>query len=675
MSGRFTVALAGNPNSGKTSVFNALTGSNQRVGNWPGVTVEKKEGKFYKDGMEIKIVDLPGIYSLTADSIDQKIAVDFLIHERPDLVICVIDSSNFERNMYLLTQLIEMGQKLVVALNMSDIAEKDGILIDEKKLSMILNCPVVKTVAVKKIGIEELKAILVDELRNSSYRRKSEPLVTYPNAIETSLTKIMEKIKTYQTKEINLRWLSINLFLGDMSLLKILNLKDEGIRREIEKIVLQETIDLQKSLGEDIDILIANSKYSKIREIYNSVALRKSDTKASVSLTAKLDRLIINKYLGIPIFLAIMYIIFTLVFSVGGFLADFIDSGMTNFGEFLTRNLESINTSSTLISFLVDGVIGGVGSVLVFLPNIVILYLLIGLLEDIGYMARAAFVMDRIMQFLGLPGKSFIPLLLGFGCNVPAIMATRTLDSEKDRILTILITPLMSCSARLPIYVLFASVFFQKHQALVVFSMYVIGIVVAIAVGKFFSATFFNSTVSPLIMELPIYRLPRLGYVLLRVWQRSSMFLKKAGTIIFSVVVLVWLLSSLPFGVEYASEKSVIGYIGKLVEPILKLPGFGFWQAGVALVFGFLAKEVVVGTLGTLFGGEDALRTVLAGYFTPLSAYSFMLFSLIYVPCAATVAIIRQEAGKKWAWFTVFYTTFLAWLISTLVYQIGKFFA
>ncbi|HBT25445.1 MAG TPA: hypothetical protein DEA58_01945 [Pseudothermotoga sp.] len=304
MSGRFTVALAGNPNSGKTSVFNALTGSNQRVGNWPGVTVEKKEGKFYKDGMEIKIVDLPGIYSLTADSIDQKIAVDFLIHERPDLVICVIDSSNFERNMYLLTQLIEMGQKLVVALNMSDIAEKDGILINEKKLSMILNCPVVKTVAVKKMGIEELKAILVDELRNSSYRRKSEPLVTYPNAIETSLTKIMEKIKTYQTKEINLRWLSINLFLGDMSLLKILNLKDEGIRREIEKIVLQETIDLQKSLGEDIDILIANSKYSKIREIYNSVALRKSDTKASVSLTAKLDRLIINKYLGIPIFLA-----------------------------------------------------------------------------------------------------------------------------------------------------------------------------------------------------------------------------------------------------------------------------------------------------------------------------------------------------------------------------------
>lgn len=695
---KIRIAIAGNPNSGKTSIFNNLTGSHQHVGNWPGVTVEKKEGYFTHKGFEVEVIDLPGIYSLSASTIDEKIARDFLLEEKPDVVICVIDSSNLERNLYLTLELLEMGVNIVSALNMTDVTEMEGLEIDDRKLSLTFNHPVVKTVATKNRGTEALKDAIIYAYESSKIRtecdsscpfynscpfRRSCPyiafrgsnvqdsqdaLVKYDRTIEEAIKELVNLLKKYDLDG-NLRWFAVKLLEGDQYIMHLVKQKYEI--KEIEERVLALGSEIENNLDDDIVTLLISGRYSYIKGLIGECVKRKGKRRAADKLSAKIDRIIISRTLGIPIFLAIMYLTFKLVFTVGTPFADLIDMGFGHLGEITANSLSSLGASSEIISFFVDGIIGGVGSVLVFLPNILLLFFAISILEDTGYMARAAFVMDKLMHSFGLHGKSFIPMILGFGCNVPAILATRTLESRKDRILTILIIPLMSCSARLPIYILFASVFFPHHKGLTVFSLYLLGIILAILVAKLFKGLFFKEEFAPLIMEIPPYRLPQWKSALLQMWIRSRLFLTKAGTIIFAAVILVWILSSLPPGVAYASEKSLIGHLGKFIAPIMKPAGFGFWQATVALIFGILAKEVVIGTLGTLFGGKESLATVLPNYFTPLSAYAFMIMSLIYIPCIATVATIKRETDWKWTILAVGYSLILGWVLAVLVYQIG----
>ncbi len=660
---KITIALAGNPNSGKTSIFNNLTGANQHVGNWPGVTVEKKEGSFFYEGIEFKVIDLPGIYSLSASSIDEKIARDFLIQEKPDVVVSVIDSSNFERNFYLALQLLEMGVNLVLNLNMIDVADKKGININEKVLSLILDVPVVKTIANKNRNTEQLKKAIATAAKKE---RVSNFEVKYNKEIEEAIKNIISKFPS-QNMPANERWLAITLLEGDQYLFnmakKVYNLTD------IENIALPEVNKIEKKYNDDILSIIADNRYGYIKGLVNEILTRKK--KIGREISDKIDSVVLNKFLGIPIFLFLIYLTFQIVFTVGSPLVDWIGQFFDWLGNAIAPLLIKIGVSSIAVSFIKDGIIGGVGSVIVFLPNILIMFLLLAFLEDSGYMARAAFVMDKFMHSLGLHGKSFIPMILGFGCNVPAIMATRTLESRKDRILTIMAIPYMSCSARLPIYVLFTSIFFPKHQGLIVFSLYLLGIIIAIFVANSFKILFFKKETAPLIMELPPYRLPQTKSALLQMWLKSKIFLYKAGTIIFFTVIIIWILSSLPVGVEYASKQSWIGQIGTFFAPLLKPAGFGFWQAAVALIFGILAKEVVVGTLGTLFGGAESLSQALPHYFTPLSAYAFLITSLIYVPCIATIGVIKRELNWKWALLSTGTSIFLGWFLAVLIYQIG----
>ncbi len=662
------VALAGNPNVGKTSVFNALTGSRQHTGNWPGVTVEKKEGIFTMEGIEVKVVDLPGIYGLSAYSLDERIARDFLMHEKPDVVVVVIDSSNLERNLYLALELLEMNQNVVIDLNMIDLAEKQGIIIDTELLSKLLNIPVVKTVAVKNEGIEKLKKVIVEAAASS----KKATDIKYPSDIEKHVQALKERIEElHHLSDVSARWLAIKLIEQDAHVLSLMKAKLEESFSELNTFLMDIVSNLEKEKCDETSVIITQARYSIVHSIAKRTVKKKRTFQDKISLTDKLDKIFTNRAFGIPIFLLMMWVTFQITFSIGGALADLIDTSFAALSEYISSLLEKLGASGLLISFISDGIIGGVGSVLVFLPNIFLLFLAIAILEDSGYMARAAFVMDRLMSSIGLSGKSFIPMILGFGCNVPAIMATRTIEPEKDRVITVLVNPLISCSARLPIYTLFATAFFPKNQGLVIFSIYLIGIVLAIVMAKLFSVLLFKREVSPLIMELPPYRLPSMRNALSEATRRSLIFLRKAGTLIFTAVILLWVLASFPSSASYASEESFAGMLGKLIAPIFKPAGFGFWQAGVALLFGTMAKEVVVGTFGALYGGES-LTQVLKNVFTPLSAYSFMIFSLIYLPCIATIAAIKREIGWKWTLVALAYLPFLAWLSATLIYQIGS---
>lgn len=688
---KIKVALAGNPNSGKTTIFNNLTGLHQHIGNWPGVTVEKKEGNFIFKDYIVDIVDLPGIYSISATTIDEKIARDYLLKENPDIVVCVLDSSNLERNLYLVIQLLEMKMNLILDLNMMDSAISEGIYIDEKEMCRTLNCPVVKTIANKNKGTEELKNTIIsayESLKNdvnenyffkncpsknncSSLSNNNKINLSYGKEIDNAINEISEILKNYNITK-NLKWLSIKLLEEDQYIIHLI--KEKYKVKNIEETILKHINEIEKNKGQDITTIFVETRYNFIKNIMGKCIANKEKYKYGKKITDKIDKIVLNKYLGIPLFLLIMFLMFKFVFVVGDPLIGFIESFFEISGEKISLLLNKFNAPEIVNSLFVDGIIGGIGSVLVFLPNIMLLFFAISLLEDSGYMARAAFIMDKFMQKLGLHGKSFIPMILGFGCNVPAIMATRTLESKKDRILTILVNPLMSCSARLPIYILFTSVFFIKNKSLVVFSLYLTGIILAIILSKIFKNLFFKDEIAPLIMELPPYRLPILKNILIQVWQRSKLFIFKAGTIIFGTVVLIWILSSLPVGVEYASENSLIGKIGKFLSPIFRPAGFGFWQASVALIFGILAKEVVVGTFGTLFAGNN-LNTILPYYFTPLSAYSFMIMTLIYIPCIATIAAIKRETNWKWTLFSIGYSFSLGWILSVLVFQIGILFA
>ncbi|AHF97427.1 iron transporter [Desulfurella acetivorans A63] len=658
----FTVALIGNPNVGKSAIFNELTGSSAHVGNWPGVTVEKKEGKFTYLDTQINVVDLPGIYSLSANSIDERIARDFIVKEKPDLVVCIVDSTNLVRNLYLFVSLKELGVKTLLVLNMIDLIE-DKLEIDTTKLSSSLKTRVVKTSATKKIGIGELKEAIFDEL----HYPQEELYVDYGNDIERSIERI-KNLLNGTNLPYNKRFLAIKLLEQDPLIIQ--ELKQQQKENIVENAILE--INSLEKIYPDLETEIIEKRYGLIEGVVKNSTKHLVSIEDRLTTSDRIDKIVTNRYLGIPLFALAMLIVFEATFKLGGFFADYIEQFFGWAGDGLSQYIHN----PILQSFVKDGLIGGVGTVIVFLPNILILFLFLSFLEDVGYMARAAFVMDRLMHSIGLPGRAFIPLILGFGCNVPAIMATRTIADEKDRLLTILINPFISCTARLPIYVLLTGIFFKEnHPGLIIFSLYALGIIVAILSAKLFRSTIpqLKGKVSFLIMELPIYRMPTIKAVLLHAWERSREFLKKAGTIILLGVILVWLLSSIPFGVKYASEQSFVGALGKFFAPILSPSGFGFWQAAVALIFGLLAKETVVGTMGTLFGGEDKLSIALPHLFSPLSAYAFMVMSLLYIPCIATIGVIYRETNSlKWTAFSVFYSLFIGWISATLIYQIGS---
>ncbi len=678
MAKKRTVALVGNPNCGKTTVFNALTGSRQHVGNWPGKTVEKKEGNFDYMGYEIEVVDLPGTYSLTAYSLEELIARDYIVDEKPDIVVDIIDSTNLERNLYLATQLIELGTAVILAFNMTDLADKEGLRIDIKKISNFLKVPIIRITASKGIGLDKLKDAIVDTItnKNNISPKDKTPTINYGTEVEEHLNEFTEVIDKNITlpKKYNSRWIALKLLENDEEVISLIKtIKNSEIALSEAKKIRKH---LKNIFGEDIETIIADARYGFIHGIVKEAVEKPIDR---VSLSDQIDRVVTNRILGIPIFLGMMFLMFHMTFEVAAPLSDYVDGFIGFIGGQLVGLLESGNAPEWLISLIVDGVIAGVGSVLVFVPFIFMLFFIIAILEDSGYMARAAFVMDRVMHKIGLHGKSFIPMIIGFGCNVPAIMATRVLESKKDRILTILINPFMSCGARLPVYILFVAAFFPERGSMIVYSLYILGIIVAIIMGFILKKIFFKGLSSPFVMELPPYRLPTLRGTITHVWERGWLFIKKAGTVIFTTMIIIWLLAALPPGVEYGSEKSGVGMIGKAIAPVFSPLGFGDWKSSVSLFFGFVAKEVVVGSFGVLYAiedvespvGEETLIGELQNTFTPLSAYAFLVFVLLYAPCMVAIAVIKREIGWKWAAFTAIYTTAVAWVAAFIVYQGG----
>jgi len=717
---RLSIALAGNPNSGKTTIFNNITGTRQKVGNWPGVTVEKKEGNINKSGYDLKIIDLPGTYSLTPYSIEEIVARNFILDERPDVVIDIIDASNLERSLYLATQLREIDCKVLFALNMADVAQTRGIKIDDKKLSELLAVPVVFTIGNKNKGINTLlkKAI---ELAESDYVIPKKRKVKYSKDIEGSISKIEHFIGNHAADSIpyNIRWTAIKL-LEDDKIVKERVLEKTG---KIGEDILRE-IDNQRNFlvdrfDDDPEIIMTDERYGFIAGIIMEVLT--TSTKQRVDISRNVDLVLTNRFIGFPIFIFFIWAMFQMTFSLGAYPMDWISSGINLFSTLLAHVLPD----NIFKDFLINGIIAGVGSVMIFLPNILILFFCIALFEDTGYMSRAAFLMDRIMHLIGLHGKSFIPMLMGFGCNVPAIMASRTLESEKDRTLTILITPFMSCSARLPVYIILAGAFFGAKAGTVIFGIYLLGIILSIITGRLFRSTLLRGADAPFVMELPPYRIPMIKSLLIHMWDRSKMFLKKMGGYILAGSVVVWTLTAFPHNISYSknydleieqvktyfqteieaaresdkallaqkqdvavselitekkaekAEKSFMGRIGKVVAPIFSPIGID-WRGSVALLTGFVAKEIVVSTMGILYAADEredseALKNaLLSSGMTPSAALAMMVFVLLYMPCLATLAAIRREtASLKWMIFSISYSTLLAWGMAFLVYRGG----
>ena len=662
------IALVGNPNSGKTTLFNRLTGASQHVGNWPGVTVEKKEGTLEHEGILYRVVDLPGIYSLGAFSEDEIVARDYILSDDADVIINVIEASNLERNLYLTTQLLEMGKKVVIALNMADEADKKQIRFDLEKLSELTGTPVVKTVALRGEGVEELVGAAIDTMGK---QEAFFPSLPYKPAVAHHIDH-MEELLADMPLPYPIRWTAIKMVEGDshvLDKLQALSLPDS----------LMEGIDefFQYHSRDSFELDIIDSRYSFAHQVAGQSVIRPEEE--VVTLTDKIDRLVTHKYLGIPIFAVIMLAVFQLTFVVGeGWLGGLAADLVEGLGGLLENLLVSLHSPGWLVSFMIDGVINGVGAVIEFVPLITVLYLLLGLLEDSGYMARAAYVWDDLMRKFGLQGKSFISMIIGFGCTVPGIMSARTLDSKKDRMITMLITPFMSCGAKLPIYSIFIAAFFPRHGGLILFGLYGLGIIVALLLAKIFNMTLFKGEASFFIMELPPYRLPAFRNVLRNMWNNLSGFVKRAGTVIFLVVTLMWVLAVLPGSAEAYGQNSLLGRIGSFLVPLFSLAGFGTWQEAVALFAGIPAKEAVVGTLGMLYAGQymeegqilvDAIRQ----HFTPLTALAYMVMVLLYTPCAATLGIVGKETKSvRWPLFMALYTFAIGWLAAVLIFQAGS---
>jgi ferrous iron transport protein B len=741
-----TIALVGNPNSGKSTIFNALTGMRQHTGNWPGKTVMAKTGTCRCDGVDINFVDLPGTYSLAAYSPDEVVARDFIITEKPDAVICVVDATNLERNLYLVVQLLEMAVPVIVALNMTDQAEAQGIEIDNRHLSSLLGgVPVLSTTASRRTGIDQLLTTSVSMVGGcpvscgiaGGYRKgcncqNTQDIsfaVDYGEELEGAIFSVSESIEEGRlpTNGYSSRWLSLKLLEGEKDIASRVQSAQGGL--EVVQAAEKEVDDLTALYNEDVEMIAADHRYSRVSDIYREVTSLPPIKK--VTLTDRIDRIATNRIIGLPIFLVIMYLIFRLVIDVSAPYLDWVD-GVVNgpIAAGIGAILIQIGAADWLQSLVIDGVIAGVGGVLTFVPGLIILFLFLALLEDTGYLARAAFVMDRFMQVIGLHGKSVIPLMLGFGCAVPAIYATRTMANRRDRLLTALLVPFMSCSARLPVYLVFALAFFGTRAGLVIWLMYMLGIFIAIVTGFIFSRTILKKDENTaFVLELPPYRMPTSKSLLLHTWENTWEFIRRAGTLLLAMSIGLWFLLNLPWGVE-SRQASFYGQLSSTIAPVFEPAGFGDWESSGALITGLVAKEMVVSTLAQVYLGEtiddelnqnvegnstsnvlDQLWLIVAGFgeataeaartlvslipginlvdseevvedtnlsralqehYSPLAGFAFLIFVLLYVPCVATMGAIKQEFGSRWAWSAAIYQTLIALFASVLIFQGGR---
>ena len=666
------VALAGNPNCGKTTLFNALTGSNQYVGNWPGVTVEKKEGTAHLGDRSITVVDLPGIYSLSPYSMEEIVARDFIIGEGPDAVIDIVDATNLERNLYLTVQLLELERPLVLALNFMDEVKARGDQIDVERLSKELGVPVVPITAKTGEGLDELLQVAHRQMHlGVTY----EPDDLYDDFTHDIHHRMGELIHDYAyAANLPAHWASIKLLEGDGIVAKALNLPAD-VQNKLDAIIAE--YEASSALG-DRETLVADSRYRYIERVVRASVVKGKGSEGP-TLTEKIDRIVTGKYTALPLFLCAMLVMFVITFGpFGSWLQDGVSTLIDLFSGWLEGALTAAGAPAVVISLVCDGIISGVGGVLSFLPQIALLFFFLSFLEDSGYMSRAAFIMDRLLRRFGLSGKAFIPMLMGFGCSVPAIMGARTMENEKDRRMTILLIPFMSCSAKLPVYGLLSAAFFGPWAGLVVFGLYVIGMVVGILSGILFKHTLFSGEPAPFVLELPPYRFPSMENIATHVWQKVKGFLVKAGTLILAMSVVLWLLQSFDFSLHMVDDaaNSMLGTLGALIAPVFAPLGFGFWQAAVALLTGFIAKEMVVSSLSMFYGfsltaAGTAVAAAMTG-FTPLSAFSMLVFILLYVPCVAATSTMAKELGSaKWTVFSVCWQIGVAYVVSLLVHTVG----
>ena len=659
------VVFVGNPNCGKTTLFNIASGAHERVGNYSGVTVDAKVGHFNFEGYHFNLVDLPGTYSLSTYTPEELYVRKYIIEKHPDIIINVIDASNLERNLYLTTQLIDMDVPMIIALNMFDELRESGNQLDMEQLGILLGAPIVPTIGKTGEGVKELfhQIIQIAEGKQKTARHIH---INHGVLLEEKIARVEALIRVNPEPHHNYsaRFLAIKLLENDRQVEEIVQRLENCAEILAERDICQKEI--QEEIDEDSESAITDAKYGYVqgamKETFQKVQRYKR------LMTKRIDAVVTHQVWGYPIFLLLMYFMFFCTFNIGQYPMDWIDAGVGWLGEWVGAWMPE----GPLKDLIVDGIISGVGGVIVFLPNIMILYAFISWMEDSGYMSRAAFIMDKIMHRMGLHGKSFIPMIMGFGCNIPAIMATRTIEDRKSRLITMLITPLMSCSARLPVYIIIIGAFFPKNSALILFCIYLIGIAFSVMMAKLFSRYIVKGDSSPFVMELPPYRMPSTKSVVRHTWEKGKQYLKKMGTTILLASIVVWALSYFPHYSEMSEEQqmevSYIGQIGKFVEPVIQPCGLA-WKEGVALIAGIGAKEIVASTMAVLYHGD-----ITTSGMTTLAAFSFMLFVLLYFPCIPTCISIKHESGKwKWAGFTVLYTTLLAWLTSMFVYQIGSF--
>lgn len=658
-------ALAGNQNSGKTTLFNQLTGSNQHVGNFPGVTVEKKEGTV-KKRKGVTVVDLPGIYSLSPYTPEEVVSRNFIVDEHPDAIINIVDATNLERNLYLTLQLLELRLPTVIALNMMDEVRANDGYIDVKEMENELGVPIVPVSASKNEGVGELVRIAID---TAVSKRLPQRLDFCSGEVHRAIHAVSHLVEQKALSQgYSARFAAAKLIEGDEPLAGRLGLS------ESENDILGHFVDdMEKALGTDREAAMADMRYGYIERLV-AKAVKKPKQSKEQARSLRIDKVLTHRFFAIPIFLVIMFAIFWITFgSLGAFLSDALESGIEALIGLVDTGLKSLGVSAWMDSLVVNGILAGVGSVLSFLPVIVLLFFFLSILEDTGYMARVAFVMDRLLRKIGLSGRSFVPMLIGFGCSVPAIMASRTLPGERDRKMTIVLTPFMSCSAKLPIYAVFTAAFFARGQAVVMISLYVLGILIAVLSGLLLKKTVFKGSSVPFLMELPAYRFPSPKSVLLHMWDKAKGFIRRAFTIIFVATIVIWFLQSFNWSFDMVSDssRSILASIGSFIAPVFAPLGFGDWRASTALLTGFTAKEAVVSTLSVLVpGGASGLSAL----FTPLTAFTFLTFTLLYMPCVAAMAAMRRELGSAWsALAAAAYQTGVAWITAFLVFQGGSF--
>ena len=679
------IALAGNPNCGKTTMFNALTGANQYVGNWPGVTVEKKEGKLKGKkgkGEDIIVTDLPGIYSLSPYTLEEVVSRDYVLKENPDVIIDLVDATNIERNLYLTTQLIETGVPVVIALNMADLLEKRGIKIDTKRLSMLLDCPIIETSALKGEGLDKL----IDEAVKTAKKSSADlPKEIFTKEMEEAISEVKEVLPSSITED-KKRWYAVKFLENDEKVKEAMKLSASG-----QSLVDSKRQDLEKKHDDDMESIVTDERYKFIQKIVNTTVKKAKD---KLTVSDKIDRIVTNRILGIPIFVAVMWLVYYVsVTTVGTFVTDWTnDVFVVAIQNFFTNILTGIGASDMVMGLVVDGIIGGLGAVLGFVPQMAILFLFLSILEDCGYMVRIAFVMDRVFRHFGLSGKSFIPLLISSGCGIPGIMASKTIEQDNDRRLTIMTATFIPCGAKLPVIALMGGVIAGEtagyaESSFIAPLMYFIGIVAVLVAAIILKKTKpFSGKPAPFVMELPQYHIPQVKTVLLHVWERLKGFIIKAGTILFLACVVMWFLGGFGFtdggfGMVEDSADSLMAAIGGVIAPIFAPLGFGEWQPVAASISGFTAKEAIVSTMGVLANvagdTEDAVNVAagVASWFpTGIAAFSFLMFNLLDSPCLAAIATMAKEMNsRKWFWFAILFQNIFAYVVCLCFYQIGSF--